>query len=557
MNPEIDLKHFSNTAGTSAVSDAQAKQYVSPPRRIVTRYVFPLALLASFAAVGAYSFRGALVRRVDVQVTMPVPAPEQLVTQALAAGFEAKSTAVPERTASEDPSSGVPGNEPAPLAKGAPLFQAPGWIEPSPYPIVIPALRSGTVESLEVIEGQEVSSGTVIARLINEDAVLALDSAKSTLKLKQANFEAARSQWENPVSLVESVATANAKGAQLAAQAQRLRDHAELAQLEAKVGSTLSRGGYEASLETVRKQTELSASRNQLMETQAEIRLNSATLTAASDRLRLRIEDRQALDTASAELLEAQTALAAAQLHLDRSVIKAPTSGTIMRMAVTPGSMLSGEMAEGMTIAVMYKPDMLQVRVDVPLAEAAKVRPGLPAEVRVEALPDRRFRGELVNIVPQFDLQKNVLPVKVRLYDPDKALRPEMIARVEFQQEAVKPAEPVKARDIVSKDKLKTGTGTTSRSAVAESAPRTAGGQWLVIPSETLLPGSTATAASAMVVGPDNVAQPRVLTLASKAGDMALITSGLQISDKIVLEPGKVSPGNLVRITGVVDHAAH
>src|SRR5690606_28515049 len=200
-------------------------------------------------------------------------------------------------------------------------FQAPGWIEPEPYPIIIPALRMGTVESLEVLEGQAVTSGAVIARLVDEEAQLAVDAARSALQLKKAKYQAAMEKWKNPTDLVESIETARATGAKLQAEARRLEEMLELAKVEAEVGSALTRGGYEASLETFRKQTQLSASRNQLAETHAQIKLNSATLNAASERLSLRIEDREAVESAQAEVAAAEAALAEAELMLKRSVI--------------------------------------------------------------------------------------------------------------------------------------------------------------------------------------------------------------------------------------------
>lgn len=565
MNSEIDITQFGSRSGTAP--KAAGKKLVGPPRRIFSRYVLPLALLMGFAGVTVFAFRGALVTTTDVLVTMPVRASEKLVAMADFSRASANGSTVsgssPEggssghagvgqetASVSSDSRTGESAERPPVLGRGASLFQAPGWIEPSPYPLLISSLRSGTIESLHVIEGQNVSSGTIVARLVDDDARLDVRMHESALRLKQARYDAAKDRWENPTSLVESVDTAKAKGAQLDAQARRQRDLMELAGLEARIGNTLSRSGFEPSLETTRKETELSASRNQLLETRAEIALNSATLNAASERMRLRIEDREALETAEAELMEASAALDTAKLALDRSVITAPTSGTIMRLAVAPGSMLSSDMDNGMTVAEMYKPDMLQVRVDVPLAEAAKVRPGLPAEIRVEALPDMRFRGELVNIVPQFNLQKNVLPVKVRIYDPVAALRPEMIARVEFFAE--KTIDVVAEKPVASEDP---GAGDEAgEGSPVDAARELASGNedYLVLPSDAIF--SDTAGQHVYIVDADSVARNRNVVAAAVDGGMSVVREGIRISDKIILKPGEVAPGQAVRIKGVVDN---
>jgi len=73
------------------------------------------------------------------------------------------------------------------------------------------------------------------------------------------------------------------------------------------------------------------------------------------------------------------------------------------------------------------------VRVDVPLADAAKIGVGRKAKVTVEPLPNRTFEGEVLRIQPLADIAKNTVQAKVRILDPDPAMRPEMLARVELE----------------------------------------------------------------------------------------------------------------------------
>jgi HlyD family secretion protein len=87
---------------------------------------------------------------------------------------------------------------------------------------------------------------------------------------------------------------------------------------------------------------------------------------------------------------------------------------------------------ESSTIAILYQPDKLQVRVDVPLADAAGLSVGQPAKIRCSLLPDRVFTGEVTRITGEADVQRNTLQAKVRIDDPIGWLRPEMLCRVEF-----------------------------------------------------------------------------------------------------------------------------
>jgi multidrug efflux pump subunit AcrA (membrane-fusion protein) len=52
--------------------------------------------------------------------------------------------------------------------------------------------------------------------------------------------------------------------------------------------------------------------------------------------------------------------------------------------------------------------------------------------VVVEVLPDTTFRGEVLRVTHEADLQKNTLQVKVGVSDPSPLLRPEMLTRVKF-----------------------------------------------------------------------------------------------------------------------------
>lgn len=84
------------------------------------------------------------------------------------------------------------------------------------------------------------------------------------------------------------------------------------------------------------------------------------------------------------------------------------------------------------TVAILYDPAHLQVRVDVPLADAAGLSVGQRAKIRSNLLPDEVFEGEVTRIEGAADLQRNTLQAKVRIENPSDKLRPEMLSRVEF-----------------------------------------------------------------------------------------------------------------------------
>jgi multidrug efflux pump subunit AcrA (membrane-fusion protein) len=70
------------------------------------------------------------------------------------------------------------------------------------------------------------------------------------------------------------------------------------------------------------------------------------------------------------------------------------------------------------------------VETDVPEARLHLVRPGAPSEIVLDAYPDKRWRGEVVETSPQLNRAKATATVKVRFLDRDDRVLPEMAARV-------------------------------------------------------------------------------------------------------------------------------
>src|SRR5688500_2786598 len=134
MSTQVDLRALAGDRSASAKG-------VRRPRNVLTRYVLPGVLLASFSALLGWALRDPSLPATSVTV-VPVVA------------TRAESQAV-----------------------DTPLFQAAGWVEPRPTPVVVSALAEGVVERLTVIEGQTVEAGEPVAFLIDEDAKLALRQA--------------------------------------------------------------------------------------------------------------------------------------------------------------------------------------------------------------------------------------------------------------------------------------------------------------------------------------------------------------------------------------------
>jgi RND family efflux transporter MFP subunit len=332
-------------------------------------------------------------------------------------------------------------------ATAAVAVQAPGWIEPDPYPVFVSALTPGVIDRVLVLEGEPVKVNQEVALMVPDDARLALARAEAELARRKALRDAAQTDWDNPIALVRMVAVSRA----MLAEAK-----AELAQLGAMIAEKAAmQSEAQAIYDRVRKllpnaasqqdveqaQFRLDAQRAAVESTQklrpvleAKVARYEAELKAAEEDLRLRVALRRALDEAEAALAEAQAARDEAKLRLSRMTITSPVAGVVMQRLVAPGAkiMLDGDMEHSAHILHVYDPKKLQVRTDVPLAEAAKVGVGQRAKVIVDVLPDQEFAGVVTRFVHQADIGKNTVQVKVSIESPSPLLKPDMLARVKF-----------------------------------------------------------------------------------------------------------------------------
>jgi RND family efflux transporter MFP subunit len=372
---------------------------------------------------------------------------------------------------------------------GSVVAQAAGWLEPDPFPIHVSALTDGVIEEVLALEGRAVKAGEVVARMVADDAHLALERAHGTeertkgrLAAAQAALRAAQTDWENPVERTRAVGVAEATLA--GARADRVHVERVIAGKAAKVAELQDRLDAEttevasgAVSEFIMTQTrlrlatasaELGAEEARRAVLDAAVQSAEAELEAARENLRLRVEERLALDTARASVDrergaydEAVAAREEAELRLDRMEIRAPEDGVVMTRLVNPGTklMLGMDSKHSAHALHLYHPERLQVRVDVALADAARVGVGQPARVVVDVLPDRTFDGEVTRVVHEADIQKNTLQVKVAIKDPVPDLKPEMLARVRFLGAAGPSDATATSERLYAPERLLTRTG--------------------------------------------------------------------------------------------------
>jgi RND family efflux transporter MFP subunit len=143
---------------------------------------------------------------------------------------------------------------------------------------------------------------------------------------------------------------------------------------------------------------------------------------------------RRASLTAAAALADARVR-EAEQMKANMFIL-APFRGTVISKDAEVGeSILPGGMGEASgrgSVVTVADLEHLEVDCDVKEDYISRVRVDQPAEVSVDAVPNRKYHGQVRKIIPMGDRARATIKVKVEITDVDENLFPEMSATVYF-----------------------------------------------------------------------------------------------------------------------------
>ncbi len=437
MTSQVDLSQLAVDRSGSVTATAAKR------RNLATRYGLPLGILVAFAAVIGWSLQDSLLPAKSVTIT-PVVLTRAEVQQS-----------------------------------GTPVFQAAGWIEPRPTATVVSAQVEGIVESLLVVEGQEVKQGQPLAKLVDADARLGLADAKAALRLRdaelvlaQATHQAAEKSLAHPVHLRAAVAEAEAALAKVATDSQSIplllnsaRARVQLAEhdLEGKkkVGDAIPLRSVQ------RAQSEFDSAAAVVHELEqraksldSEARSTKERVEALRSQLEMKTEENRRFkeaeancSIAEARVEQARLVVETAELRLTRMIVTSPIDGRVLSLHAQPGRRLMGlspaSERDSSAVVSLYDPKNLQVRADVRLEDVPNAQLGQPVQISTAALA-APLTGEVVAVTSQADIQKNTLQVKVLIHDPPAVIKPEMLVQVTF----LAPEQPG-SKDIAAQDPLR------------------------------------------------------------------------------------------------------
>lgn len=131
-------------------------------------------------------------------------------------------------------------------------------------------------------------------------------------------------------------------------------------------------------------------------------------------------------ELAVAQVAQREAVLEGVRLRLAYAEIQAPIAGYVADRFLDRGAMIKT------SAPILSLVDIEKVKTVIAVVETdyRKIRPGMPATVRVDAYSDRVFEGRVARVSPVLDQGTRTAEVEIEVPNPQRLLKPGMFARV-------------------------------------------------------------------------------------------------------------------------------
>ena len=290
----------------------------------------------------------------------------------------------------------------------------------------------GSIDKIYVEEGDNVSEGTVLAKLETDDLELALTKAqvayiKAQLAVSEAQVAVTKTQVAQQTAeydlekAQDLYAEADIQTARTAVtQARSYLEYAEGVLEKAKITrdiikwtNEVSTAGEKLRATEVRLNNILAAP-----DTTEEVTIKRRQVELAGQSLQLA---EQSLELAEQSLALPRQSLEQARKQLDEATITTPFNGLIATVYVEEGDVISPPTMVPKAIIHLIDPNSMELKVQVDEIDVPEVKPGQRAIIEVDALPAILIEGKVsfISLLPMKEAGVTVYDVKVRFDVPE------------------------------------------------------------------------------------------------------------------------------------------
>jgi ABC exporter DevB family membrane fusion protein len=280
------------------------------------------------------------------------------------------------------------------------LIVAPGVVEAVSEEIEIGTEIAGKLRSVTVEEGDEVVKGQTIAVLENSDYEAQIRTVRANIETLQSARDTARARVGQAVAERMRIANGarNEERREARADFERTLPNVENARRELERRRKLYATGDVSREELERAANAFENAQKQSQTVKEKYNLVNADaraddLTRADAAIRLSEAQIREFD---AQIKEAETRVRTAEANLEKTIVRAPISGVILRKRLKDGESVSPENPSG--IVTIADISALRIRVDLDETDVAKIRENQTAYVTADAFGEQKFTARVVKI---------------------------------------------------------------------------------------------------------------------------------------------------------------
>lgn len=132
------------------------------------------------------------------------------------------------------------------------------------------------------------------------------------------------------------------------------------------------------------------------------------------------------LSLADADIDRVRASLSLARHKLSKTKICSPISCLVKEKKVSAGDFVKN----GTQLFVIIQTNPLKLHFSVPEKDVSRLKTGLETTLKVDAFPDRDFKGKVSIVYPNLDEKTRTLKIEALIPNPDGILKPGLFAKV-------------------------------------------------------------------------------------------------------------------------------